>query len=155
MALAGRNDLKDFDGNNIMPYITRSESPPPESQVFYYREPLGHHQVTNAESLYPGEKKGMHILLEAFIQGEQKYLRFWDWEKDKEYVRGMNLPDVRGVADPGKKLAEDIQGITSGDWTILSDEKWTEVNKQRRDFLEENEADFYIRWSGAPPRKMD
>lgn len=155
MALTGNNDLEDFDGNNIMPYITRSESPPAESQVFYYREPLGIHQVTNAKTLYPDWYKGMHILLEAFIQGEQKYLRFWDWEKDKEYVRGMALPDVRDVPDPEKKMAEDIQGLTSGDWTILSDEKWTEVNKQRRDFLEEHESDFHIRWSGAPPRKMN
>jgi len=44
-------------------------------QVFYYREPLGIHQVTAAKTLYPGWYKGMHIMLEAFIQKDRKYLR--------------------------------------------------------------------------------
>jgi arylsulfatase A-like enzyme len=155
MALAGNQDLADFDGNNIMPYITGSESPPPESQIFYYREPLGIHQVTAAKTLYPEWYKGMHIMLEAYIQGEEKHLRFWDFDNEKVYERGMALPDVRDVADPGKKLAEDIQGITSGDWTLLSEEEFAGLKKKRNDFLEENETDFYIRWSGAPPRKMN
>lgn len=61
--------------------------------------------------------------------------------------------DVRDVADPGKKLAEDIQGITSGDWTLLSEEEFAGLKKKRNDFLEENETDFHIRWSGAPARR--
>ena len=155
MALAGKNDPEDFDGNNIMPFITGLESPPPESRVFYYREPLGRHQVTNAKTLYPGEKKGMHIMLEAYIQGEEKHLLFWDFNKKKVYERGMALPDIREVADPEKMLAEDIQGITSGDWTLLSEEEFAGLKKKRTNFLKENETDFHIRWSGAPPRKMN
>ncbi len=153
MALAGKNDLEGFDGNNIMPYITRSESPTPESQIFYYREPLGHHQVTGAESLYPGEKRGMHMMLEAFIQKDRKYLRIQGLYNKKVYERGMALPDVRGVADPDKKLAEDMLGLSSGDWTLMSDEESAVLKKMRDEFLEENEADFTYRWSGAPARK--
>ena len=53
MALTGKSEPESFDGKNIMSYITGSESPPPETQIFYYREPLGFNQVTGAESLYP------------------------------------------------------------------------------------------------------
>jgi len=150
MVLAGKNDLEGFDGNDIMPYITGSETPPPESQIFYYREPLGYHQVSGAESLYPEGKRGVHIMLEAFIQSERKYLRFRGLNIDGIYERGMALPDVRDVPDPAKKLAEDITGLTSGELTILSDEEYAGLKKDRDDFLEENEKDFTYRWSGAP-----
>jgi hypothetical protein len=150
MVLAGKNDLEGFDGKNIMPYITGSETPPPESQIFYYREPLGFHQVSGAESLYPEGKIGVHIMLEAFIQSERKYLRFRGLNIDGVYERGMALPDVRDVTDPDKKLAEDITGLTSGDLTILSDEEYAGLKNNRDDFLEENKKDFTYRWSGAP-----
>jgi len=153
LALAAKNDLEGFDGNNILPYITGSESPPPESQIFYYREPLGIHQVTAAKSLYPEWYKGMHIMLEAFIRGEKKYLRFMGLDNNKNYERGMALPTVRDVTDPDKKLAEDILGIASGDLTILSDEESAGLQKNRDDFLKKNETDFTYRWSGAPSRE--
>jgi hypothetical protein len=155
MAMAGKSEPESFDGKNIMPYITGSELAPPESQIFYYREPLGHHQVTNAESLYPGEKRGMHIMLEAFIQKDRKYLHYLGLTKDqKVYEGGMALPDVRDVTNPDKKLSEDIQGLNSGDWTTLTDEEFVSIKKKRDDFLEENEADFTYRWSAAP-RQID
>jgi len=151
MALAGKSEAESFDGNNIMPYITGLESPSPESQIFYYREPLGHHQVTNAESLYPGEKRGMHILLEAFIQKDRKHLIYLGLTKEqKVYEGGMALPDVRNVADPDKKLSEDIRGISSGDLTILSDEEFVSIKKKRDDYVKKNETDFSVRWSAAP-----
>lgn len=92
-------------------------------------------------------------MLEAFIQGEKKYLRFMGLDNEKNYERGMALPEVRDVPDPDKKLAEDILGLTSGDWTILADEESAGLKKNRDDFLEENETDFHYRWSGAAFRK--
>ena len=92
-------------------------------------------------------------MLEAFIQGKKKYIRFMGLDNNKNYERGMALPDVRDVPDPDKKLAEDILGLTSGDLTILSDEESAGLIKNRDEFLEENETDFTYRWSGAPTRK--
>ena len=90
------------------------------------------------------------MMLQAFIQMDRKYLRIQGLSYEKFYERCMALPDVRGVADPAKKLSEDILGLTSGKWTILSDEESAGLKKNRDDFLDENETDFTFRWSGAP-----
>lgn len=146
MALAGKSEAEAFDGNNIMPYITGSETPRPENQIFYYREPLGHWQVTGAESLYPEKKQG--IMLEAFIQKDRKYLHFLGLTDQKVYESGMALPDVRDITDPDKKLSEDIQGSSLGDLTVLTEEEFAKIKKSRDDFMEENKSDFTYRWSG-------
>jgi len=148
MALAGNNNSEDFDGKNIMPYITGLEEAPLESQIFYYRETLAHHQVTGSELLYPMIDKRTPLLLEAFIQKDKKYLSFRGLKGLKVIEGGMVLPDVRNISEPSKRLIEDVQGITSSKETLLSKEEFVDLKRNHQKFIEQNKLDFILRWSG-------
>ncbi len=144
-SLAGDSGSDDLDGINIMPLLTGKDSVD-KTNMFFYREALMHHQVSNAEHLYPGNKD--RILLESFIIDDQKYLKFGGMTQDNIYEKTFKLPDVTGTPDPQKKLAESVMFNIPDSQTGMTQAEHKELLDKRRIFLERNIDEFTKRWSG-------